>query len=1166
MCDTNRTQSRDFRRRGSVLILVTALLGMLFVMGVAFMASMNFEAEMIAAERRQSGVEDGIDGMFDEVGGLLKEGMPFAAVQLPGSSSTYAELPGYHNTFSPIEPSRDQASGDVVFDWFTDLESLRDEPFTGSRFMGMTLGTVLRNGSEDPDLNRVVVDADGDGIVDSVQFDLADVLEFSSEQLAELSELLNPFSEVTGEVNLGIRIIPHGGMVNLNESHPSLIDNVLDREGGYIHSPVEFGVFYSPALEENLLRRRGLLPPRIIPPSALHGNMFLDDDPDSTGDGDMLIQLFPPGETVFEDDHRYWGFEFDEMYPPGDPDAFVKMWSIRMEPETSFEQEPSMEEYDRRHLVTTISHDDLLARSVQITVPLPYAPPPDNTTEADIRDKMIEANQEYADPECAFLPFEYVDYPQDIPNEGDCACPSDEGCRFDPRKGRLLVSLPWIQDALDEGLISSASAIQLIQDTFMVMLFNAAGPMWEDECPSGGCLAAGEECVIDPGTGANICVDPQLRYQPHRLAQIARTAAALTANLIDFMDADSVPTRVEVRSCNFDEIDTVGRGFNPPVYVYGLERQPYITEVAVHWYEDDPTNFYYYGIELFNPHAEDIETLDQYYLRVITETGDVSYPLTQTIPAADFKAVVNDGAFPGVGATPEVLPGLVLPNTTGDSADIYLLREVQYLGDDLPTKIVVDQFAFAYQPKGTETPPFSFAMERPQVTAATPWYAPIAGGKTNPYGTSLGGDNVVPAGSPARRPVEVFFANTDDMRTAFPTTGSLLLLMRYANRSWDEHDHVPANLAFTTELGGLDRSVYYDVAAGGGVSELRDRFELIDNGHMPVFEKDGVYAHRRDPALEAVTNTLGSVDALPWGQLVFDYFTALPLSSGGPYRGDPDSLAGPASIPRVDMDGLRVHGRININAAPWRVLAGLPLMPVEAFQEYPVELRNKISMYAGLGSGDAFPIGEQRARAIVAYREMKELSEGLDSEGVEMTTGYYGTTVSPAPPNPYGRGWDDDDPAARRGTGFMTIGELLNVRHPDAYEELNQPFAGFGNYDDYSLYRMDSGVIESVDDTVVPPISTEDYVSAISLMVALGDWVTVRSQVFTIYGVLRGQEDLTITDEDPDLEELIQIRDIDSRAIRFQETVDRLPTFLGERLPVHIGERVITGYDDTQND
>jgi len=457
-------------------------------------------------------------------------------------------------------------------------------------------------------------------------------------------------------------------------------------------------------------------------------------------------------------------------------------------------------------------------------------------------------------------------------------------------------------------------------------------------------------------------------------------------------------------------------------------------------------------------------------------------------------------------------------------------------------------------------------MERPQVTAATPWYAPIAGGKTNPYGTSLGGDNVVPAGSPARRPVEVFFANTDDMRTAFPTTGSLLLLMRYANRSWDEHDHVPANLAFTTELGGLDRSVYYDVAAGGGVSELRDRFELIDNGHMPVFEKDGVYAHRRDPALEAVTNTLGSVDALPWGQLVFDYFTALPLSSGGPYRGDPDSLAGPASIPRVDMDGLRVHGRININAAPWRVLAGLPLMPVEAFQEYPVELRNKISMYAGLGSGDAFPIGEQRARAIVAYREMKELSEGLDSEGVEMTTGYYGTTVSPAPPNPYGRGWDDDDPAARRGTGFMTIGELLNVRHPDAYEELNQPFAGFGNYDDYSLYRMDSGVIESVDDTVVPPISTEDYVSAISLMVALGDWVTVRSQVFTIYGVLRGQEDLTITDEDPDLEELIQIRDIDSRAIRFQETVDRLPTFLGERLPVHIGERVITGYDDTQND
>ncbi|UCC29189.1 MAG: hypothetical protein JSU86_13415, partial [Phycisphaerales bacterium] len=74
------------------------------------------------------------------------------------------------------------------------------------------------------------------------------------------------------------------------------------------------------------------------------------------------------------------------------------------------------------------------------------------------------------------------------------------------------------------------------------------------------------------------------------------------------------------------------------------------------------------------------------------------------------------------------------------------------------------------------------------------------------------------------------------------------------------------------------------------------------------------------------------------------------------------------------------------------------------------------------------------------------------------------------------------------------------------------------------------------------------------------DWVTVRSQVFTIYGVLRGDGDESIADL------LTRASDVDRRAVRFQETTDRLPTFLGEPSPVCIGQRTMGKYMDVRND
>jgi len=310
----------------------------------------------------------------------------------------------------------------------------------------------------------------------------------------------------------------------------------------------------------------------------------------------------------------------------------------------------------------------------------------------------------------------------------------------------------------------------------------------------------------------------------------------------------------------------------------------------------------------------------------------------------------------------------------------------------------------------------------------------------------------------------------------------------------------------------------------------------------------------------------GDLQNLPWGQLVFDYFTALPLSSSGPYgnpTGDPEFVPARAdSIPRVDLSGLRVHGRIDVNFAPWMVLSGLPLV---MGNRLPAEFRPKLEQFASNvsaciggnkagqacdgnedcpgGTCPAVAIGRSLAKAIAAYREARSI------EG----TGDY-DTGAPAPGmgGTYPRGWTVAPlPVVRRGTGFMTIGELANVRHLGAFVDAGgQPIPGYFRY---SYYRMDGGMVAyGADD--------EDYVSAVALLVSLGDWVTVRSDVFTVYGTLRGEGDPSILDP------LEQAKDVDTRALRFQETLDRVPVYLGEPVPVRVGERVLGRYVDVRND
>jgi len=235
--------------------------------------------------------------------------------------------------------------------------------------------------------------------------------------------------------------------------------------------------------------------------------------------------------------------------------------------------------------------------------------------------------------------------------------------------------------------------------------------------------------------------------------------------------------------------------------------------------------------------------------------------------------------------------------------------------------------------------------------------------------------------------------------------------------------------------------------------------------------------------------------------LVFDYFTALPMQHA--YLVDQFDINAANAMedwmPTVDQGGLRVHGRVDINSAPWRVLSGVPMAPMSAFG-WPNRVKASIRNSAGLDDNKCTPIGEALAKAIVGYREARRVGMSADF------------SVS----------------RFRSGTGFLTVGELANVRAPSVSGGLAWNISG--DHVSTGAERKDNN---------------DEFLQAAARLIAMGDWVTTRSDVFTIYGTLRGAGRKSF---------------VDRRAIRFQETVDRLRSLQTNRLPRRIGPRVIEPY------
>jgi hypothetical protein len=215
----------------------------------------------------------------------------------------------------------------------------------------------------------------------------------------------------------------------------------------------------------------------------------------------------------------------------------------------------------------------------------------------------------------------------------------------------------------------------------------------------------------------------------------------------------------------------------------------------------------------------------------------------------------------------------------------------------------------------------------------------------------------------------------------------------------------------------------------------------------------------------------------------------------------------------------------------------------------------------------------------VAYRDARRIPPAGPA-GVVETGDFRGrdpgnAAVFPPPPG----GGDFRVGEFRRGSGFLSVGELANVRSPDVhYSSSDTGGSSFDPYansdgDEMNRWRIDGSAIgRKYDDPAFAPkdaggnpligYPAEDYVHAVGLLVSLGDWVTTRSNVWTVYGTLRGDTQAAVDSGMPALQ---AISEINRRAIRFEETVDRLPSALKPGTPPRrIGARTVGAYNDTR--
>lgn len=447
---------------------------------------------------------------------------------------------------------------------------------------------------------------------------------------------------------------------------------------------------------------------------------------------------------------------------------------------------------------------------------------------------------------------------------------------------------------------------------------------------------------------------------------------------------------------------------------------------------------------------------------------------------------------------------------------------------------------------------------------------------------------------------------------AFPTTGTLLMVTRYAHemRLGTTPRQVPVTAA-ATELPALvpgDGRLL--VVLGAPATVNPGQLQQVDNGHLPVFDTG------QNTTDLTYKNVAGNEDpqgrlSQPWGRLVYEYFTALPMeelvrplpletlnagaADGTRLTDAPDYPAsysvvfaarsggtnGPlqASYPRMDLAegatsllGPKVSGRINVNLAPWWVLDGLPTLPdalpgdnnaiptkaTGALAGLPVvELQSERLDPPGYALSERAGVAFVRAMIDEAYNVDNPPSPltkpnapplGLPSLSANLARHMVGYRENRSLQDSNGNVMT---PATNTSgePGFVSVGALFDVITSIKLSVHTDEDGGKTKTDTIGNLRRYQYLGTASDlGTAVRPFAYVGYLQLVAPMVRLQDWATVKSHVFTIYaGIGDAAAGQPIW-------------------LRTQVTVDRTRCLYSNDLPERITETAPIGYYNAVDD
>jgi len=580
-------------------------------------------------------------------------------------------------------------------------------------------------------------------------------------------------------------------------------------------------------------------------------------------------------------------------------------------------------------------------------------------------------------------------------------------------------------------------------------------------------------------------IDPDVRLEKRQWMK--RQFAQLAVNMVDLRDRDQDVTSIELSRLDND--------FSTEEYYYGIEPYPVITKVGIYLDPNDPNKYpNYFAVELFNP-FDDAIYMDDFWLR-LTDYNDAD-PNGGSWQIAEFRLdgfaridpneyiVISNALAPGgvlpidPGADdvewgelvfsdgykttrPDPMLGPVrepnIINANLDSHNVAVVREIEVEGGLLRSIYVDRQLIYKNWVRWDPDETTRFYERGFDVERAPWWYVVYPGMiKGDPEGAIMG-DSDYPGREPPGADIDISMPRLDYNGAVYAG----LKPKPYRRRPFV----TVGDIARIWTVG--PRDYLYDPEDANDPNEpaIFDPNSLDPNDPNDANDLSGILAHynsySRTMAEKLRFVSLSKVEGNPHHEVlihlnladpdyrnIFQYVTVFdPRSDGidndgdGLWDEDEPLLAGPG-------DELKVPGRININTAPWFVLARLPW------------------------------VSEDLARAIVAHRDkINDTYTGLDYSA----------------PN-HGREDVTDIANIREAPGFESIGELATVINSDERYSIDRYGQDGIDLDEFPDLTPEGLLVETE--------AVDDFEERDVIFSRISNLVTVRSDVFTAYILVR---------------------------------------------------------------